>query len=172
MTVSGSARSTGAPPLRERATGTQRPRTYLRVSQSVGRDGSSWAVPSVRRLRKNARRKLCNPQGEHSRRGTGCFGSRVTGACSLPAPVSRKRRVTVGPSCHRHDGTQEAADRQRRAVFKSRWRASQEARRERLQPSGWGHSSLGPFDAFRGVEQAGLSRRLVCLKSHRRVWPR
>jgi len=108
LTVSGSARSTGALPLRERAAGTQRPRAHPRVSQSVGRDGSSWAIPSVRRLRKNARRRLCNPQGERSRRGTGCFGSRVTGACSLPAPVSRKRRVTVGPSCQqarRHAGS-------------------------------------------------------------------
>jgi len=74
----------------------------------VGRDGSSWAVRASGGIRKNARRRLCNPQGEHRRRGTGCFGSRVTGACSLPAPVSRKRRVTVGPSyqqARRHAGS-------------------------------------------------------------------
>jgi len=106
-----------------------------------------------------ASRRRRDPQGKRCRRGTGCFGSRVTGACLPSCALPKTRRVTVDPvlpnRVRRHAGSHKPVTA---SWLQSRWRASQEARCGRSRPSGRGHSSYGSLAAFRGVEQAGINQ--------------
>lgn len=137
-------------PFGSAATGTQRPRAHPRVSQSVGRDGSSWAVRASGGFARKSAARQRNPQGWHCRRGTRLLrqprhGSLLPSCADVKkaqgnrgpvmptgATARRKLQTGNGEQSSRHGG----ALRKRHAASACSLRAGGTHRSDRLIPFG------------------------------------